>query len=66
MKLWKAQVDYNRTKAYCQKNNKPIHKPKGKSWQKIEDATALMIKQFNGFEIGFTLLRGISYYQTLT
>ena len=60
-----AITDYNRMKAYCEKYNKPIHEPKGKHWHKIEDATALMVEQFDGFEVGFNLLRGVSYYQTL-
>ena len=73
MTLWKAHhgimkadaiADYNRVKALCEQEKKPIHKPKGKSWQKIEDATTLMIQQFNRFPVGFTLFRGISYYLT--
>jgi hypothetical protein len=47
-----------------QKREDLIKYPKGASWQKIEDATALMIKAMSDVE-SLTLNRGLSYYKSL-
>lgn len=60
-----AKQDYETVKSLCrQLCQKPIE-PKGKSWQKVEDATATMIKLIPN-EVGILKLnRGVSYYQSL-
>lgn len=58
-----AVEDYDKVMAYCVVYGLPVHEPKGKSWQRIEDATALMIKNMDSFPK--SLNRGFSYYKTL-
>jgi len=72
MSIWKAHhgimkqdalYDYEIIRALCLQSEKKIYEPKGKSWQKIEDATALMLSQFESVDI--KLMRGASYYKSL-
>ena len=58
-----AVEDYDKVMAYCVVYDLPVFEPKGKSWQRVEDATAEMLKNIEAFPK--PLNRGASYYKSL-
>jgi len=60
-----AQADYEVVFNHCIEMELPTYFPKGKSWQKIEDATAAMLKNIKDPASIFKLHRGVAYYQSL-
>lgn len=62
-----AIQDYDRVRKFCEEHNQPAYEPSGKSWQRIEDATAAMMKQLALLNLDFkiNLNRGADYYLSL-
>ncbi len=62
-----AIEDYNAVRDVCIKTGHHPIEPKGKSWQKIEDATAAMVKVFTVADKQLLpyLNRGVDYYYSI-
>ena len=60
-----AKQDYEVVKSLCQQLCLHPVEPKGKSWQKIEDATSAMVKLIPNEVEPLKLNRGVSYYKSL-